>query len=178
MKNIVGIIVMLCLLFSSGVGDNSPTTDIAKYGRWNKTTKNILSEDFHNSLPEETLVAKYGKTYYYSFWQALLGYPQFTIKVVLEFPDQKSFDEETQKIAERFKSIGEEDGATYYSVLLSSEYISKYFDDEVLDGMCYNFEGIVVNEASYTITFLCARAWDGQFKDDVAVDFLNNWIEN
>ena len=57
------------------------------------------------------------------------------------------------------------------------EAISRYFDDEVLDGMSYNFEGIVANEEDYTVSFLCARAWDGQIKDEVVVDFLNNWVE-
>lgn len=142
------------------------------YGNWEKETKVILSQNFNGFLPKPADAKDYGQNYYHNYKQALLGDVNFIIYIEITLPNVETFrdflsDYKLESIESRF--INNE---KVYFVQGNAESISEYLDDEIYDGMFYNFELVFVDESSLTVKFLSARVWD-YYKDDFLCNFLS-----
>ena len=163
------IIVLLILL--TCMPKTCHDTDIAKYQYWQDSVTKTVEKEFAPALPARETVEAYGKEYNYSFSQGALGAPNFVIYVSLQFPDKESYEKELEKYSTLLTNPIQQNNDCHYAVQYSLEKVAAYTDEEIRDGMFYNFELISTNENEYVISFLVARVWD-YYKNDFLADYL------
>lgn len=164
------IILIVLLSFGSLYGD-VVVTDLNSYDEWNIATKKIVREQFDNNFPNVEFARKYCRDYYYSYKQAFLGDQNFIIYANFEIPDKNDYKSKI-KTFDKFESLFYNNDSEMYIFLQGDEKdMSLYLDDELLDGMFYDFEIIVANNNSQTIHYLIAHVWD-YHRDEKLFDFL------
>ncbi|MBP3538644.1 MAG: hypothetical protein J6J62_02245 [Oscillospiraceae bacterium] len=164
-------VLILIFLTLAGIFALGKTLKADSYGDWGRKTKAILSENFNGFLPEVAVAQNYGQNYYYKYKQAPLGDANFVIYIEIALPDDAAFNNflagyEIDSIESRSMS-----NETVYFIQGDAESIAEYLDDEIYDGMYYNFELISVDKNSLTVEFLSAQVWD-YYKDDFLCNHL------
>lgn len=179
MKNrIVAVVLIVCILALFGCeAKRDSHSDIINYGQWKDSTNSILTDSFCKSLPSSQKVREYGKHYYFKREQALLGDENFVIRVILQFDNKAIYERELiNHTKDYWPFMLESDSATQYLIQGSSEAIQDYLDDEVLDGMFYNFEIVSTNADDYSISFISAHVWD-YYTDPILSEYLQQVSE-
>lgn len=161
----------MTVIFNSCTIQNNYDTTISNYGSWKKNTTNILCNNFTNSLPDSKAVNEYGQKYYYNFSQSAFSDHSFVIYIVMQLPDETSYEKELSKYTALLSNSVVNNNITYYTIQYSHEDVLEYMNNKIYDGMYYNFEIISVDKSKYTISFLNARVWD-YYKDQVLIDYL------
>lgn len=173
MKRIIALISILIYIIAlqGCASKNEHTTELSEYGSWKESTASMLANSFVCSLPDNEIVNKYGKEYYYKSSQGTLGDQNFVICVALQFADKASYENELRKYTTLLSDSLFQNDTTYYMIQYSNEAVTEYTNDKIYDGMFFNFEIISTNSNSYTICFLNAHIWD-YYKDKVLIDYL------
>lgn len=172
MRRIIIAISLVCqILLLQGCITSNQSTDLAKYGLWKESTVRFLQENFSNSLPEAETVCKYGKSYYYKSTQGVMGDENFIIHVVIRFDEKTRYEEELSKYRNLLSNSVLRNDVIYYTIRHSNEAVLEYTNDEILDGMYYDFEIIAINEKECSMEFINAHVWD-YYKNQVLIDFL------
>lgn len=166
---IISLIVCMTILQSCSNGKHS--NDTSDYGRWQKGTQEILMNEFSNSLPNQDVVNQYAQKYYYKTRQGILTEHNFVISVSLQFPDKSIFLMELDKYKNQFQYLTTSEYIMCYAIQYSPENASEYVNEEVYDGMFFNFEIILANEKEYRIDFINAHVWD-YYKDTNLIEYL------
>lgn len=157
----IAIILLLILVCCSGCSsENVYITDCSQYGQWSQKTEACLSENFFSSLPSSSDVSQWGRAYLYESTQATLGDLNFVIYVELVFNDDNEYLDAISAIERKFSVSFITQGSSYYAIQFSQDNYQEYINDEILDGMFFNFEGIIANENEKVIRYLTARVWD------------------
>lgn len=172
-KRIAVFFVFLSFLTLQGCTTQQHSSiNILEFGLWSSSTKSILREDFTSSLPDEQTVCNYGKTYYYTSTQGLLGDLNFVINVVLQFDDKANYESELSKYTILCQDVIEKtDNTLHYVIQGSSEQATEYLDDKVYDGMFYNFEIVSANLEDHSISYINAHVWD-YYSDQILTECL------
>ena len=166
--------VLLCIIFSVALYnpmENRHSAKIADYSKWENSTKRILSESFSDSLPSNEAASQYGQSYYYKSAKALFGDKQFVIMVTLKFDDTASYEKELAKYKDADSHPTISDGTMYYALQYSEAFASEYLNDEIDDGVYYDFEIVSANNNDLTIRYVNAHVWD-YYSDHMLVQYL------
>lgn len=167
------IFILILSLVACMFGCSSTDNVISDYGCWNHESSVLIHEYFESFLPSKDLVNDYGVDYYYTYSEALLGNQNMVIFVELRLPEKEQFEEQLCKNMENASPLlSTEKGEDYY-LLFKQEYISEYLDDEIYDGMCYNFKIMSTNKETNTIRYLIAHVWDN-YGDAFLIDYLSD----
>lgn len=142
------------------IGPRAESTNLSDYGEWIGATERILNQDFHGTLPSKEAMEEQGVDYYYKYYEAMGGDPNFLIYVELSFPDRASFETEVAKYAP-FSAISVMTGEErVYPIQFSEADIQGFLDEKIYDGMYYSFEIAAADGKSFTLRILNARLWD------------------
>ena len=163
------VIILLSISLLSACS-RTHSENINDYFCWNNKTNTILRSHFNNTLPEKSLVDHYGTNYYYNLSQGILGNPNLVIYVSVQFPDDSGYQSEIDKLNLSADSIQDENVSIYF-IQGTQQDIDEYTDENIYDGMFYNFEIIITNDESNEISFINAYVWD-YYKDDLLVSLL------
>ena len=167
----IACLMILVIVFQGCNAYRETTADLSDYGRWNSFTKETLQDCFLNPLPNCETVERYGTSYYCQSIQSLLGDPNFVIHLSLQIPDEVQYQKELENFTAQLDEPVVIGAVHYYLVQCSRDDVLSYLDDEVYDGMFYNFEIISANPEENTISFISAHVWD-YVKDDYLLDLL------
>lgn len=168
---ISGLLLGVIMLY----GCKTQSDDIKSYGAWNDTTISILQNSFNRTLPEKKTVECYGVDYYYSFTEAFLGDPMFMIRVTLQFPSDNDVQSQLGTYVLDNSELMQ-DGTTIYCFLQGdAQKILEYMDDDICDGIFYDFEIISVDYETNRVTIVNARAWD-YCKDPELCEYLGRCV--
>lgn len=160
MRKIVIILFLMLVCCAGCSSEEAYVTDCSQYGQWSKKTAACLTENFFASLPSISDVSQWGRSYYYESTQATLGDLNFVIFVELAFADDNKYLDAISAIERKFSVSFTAKGSSYYAIQFSQENYQEYTNDEILDGMFFNFEGIIANENEKVIRYLTAHVWD------------------
>lgn len=157
----IAIVLLLILVFSTGCSsEKAYITDCSQYEQWSKKTETCLHENFFSSLPSSNDVFQWGQSYLYESTQATFGDFNFVIYVELAFSDDNEYLDAISDIERKFRVTATVKGSSYYAIQFSQKNYHEYTNSEILDGMFFNFEGIIANENERTIRYLTAHVWD------------------
>lgn len=156
----VGILTFLLIAVQFGGNTMNDTSKISNYGKWTRDVENVLNAGFHRTLPNSSIVSKYGDDFFYKRTNAFLGDLNFVIYIKTSFPDTDSYLAEKFRYDELFPSAIQNGDRSFYAVQFSEIDINDLYDQKVLDGMYYNFELVVADDASHCIEVVNARIWD------------------
>lgn len=157
---LVGILIFLVIAVQFGSSTTNDRSKISNYGEWETDVENVLNTDFHRTLPDSSIVSKYGDDFFYKRKNAFLGDLNFLIDIKTSFPDTDSYLATKLRYDELFPSAIQNGDRSFYVVQFSEIDIKNLCDQRVLDGMYYDFEIVVADDASHCIEVLNARIWD------------------
>lgn len=157
---LVGILAFLLIAVQFGCTAMNDMSKISNYGEWAIDVEDVLNADFHRTLPDSSIVSMYGDDFFYKRKNAFLGDLNFLICIKTSFPDTDSYLAEKLRYDELFPSAIQNGDRSFYAVQFSESDIKNLCDQRVLDGMYYNFEIVVADDASHCIEVLNARIWD------------------
>ena len=166
------LISMLSLTIEYSI-NNFAETDIEKYGDWNNKTKAILTEDFNGLLPYGYIFQNNLKDYCYCFNQGIALDSNFVIYATFEFDNKETFASQIDIAERKTKNTLTSSNFTYLIVQGSEDDVLAFSDTEILDGYFYNFEIVIVDNESNSISYLVSRVWD-YYKNPELSKLLNN----
>ena len=177
--------LILCILLSfslcSCASDPSVgselVTDSALYLKTNTYVQDILSELSAFPLPEEIPANAEALEYRYAYDCALLGDPNFSIKLVLRYSDENVYQQERQRIQSHIdtETVVEENtnGSRYFfgNTLTGLKMLT---DDRIEDGNCAILQFAVFDSNEKTVTYAIGRLYDGAVYDDDIIRALQD----
>lgn len=171
-KTILSLFVLLCFALGSCT-NHKYSTSITEYGQWDSLSSEILDRNFSLMLPSENLVQQYGQSYYYSSSQGLFADRSVVVGIVLKFQNNTEYHEVLKQYQAYSSGSITNGNIEYYTVQYSYENFWDYSDDEILDGMSYNFSVFSTCESEQTIQIVNAHVWDS-FKDQYLINYLTS----
>ena len=177
MKRIVLLICFVVVMLScQGCNSTaSKTTRLEDYKDWDGDVNKMLQENFHVPLPERELIDEYGISYYCNTYQAVLGDQNVVICLEVQLPSVESNLTELEEYITQLKNPIVVNESSYYLIQYSYDNAISYMDNNVYDGMFYNFEIVAVSPEGKCL-ILIAHVWD-YYQDQILVDYLKNITE-
>lgn len=174
-KHKILITILICIFLMAsymlyGVFNNG----MRNYGEWEDFTKEYLSQKFLCTLPSKEIVAAFGTDYYYNYKKpTFLGDHNFVINLTIEFPSEDIYYQALSSYTDISCMVKVIHAETWYFIQYSEDHAMEYIDNEIYDGMFYDFEVIIASHEKYSIEFLCAHVWD-YYQNPILVQFLQH----
>ena len=171
------LLLIICVMFfcaSCGHAGDPPVcselvTNSTSYLQINTYVQNDLSNYPLFPLPETIPANTKVLEYRYAYDCATFGDPNYSIKLVLQYPDETSFRQEQRRIRENTDSetVVEEDdkGCKYYygNTLAGLRILT---DNRIEDGNCAILQFIFLDAKEHIGTYAIGRLYDGSKHDD------------
>ena len=169
---IIVVIAGFILFFDPSIGETTKT-DPKALGNYNHYVENVLLSDLKGLLPSESTSDRNDQSYLY-WYSGSLGGSQFCIALNSQFEDEAAFDAERARI-EALSAHSEEisDEEKIYYIKGTAENISNLLDDEVFDGIHYQFEIAIVNSESQSVEYFTAYVIEGLMRTPFIEEFFN-----
>ena len=146
--------------------------DAEQYLEFNKYVEKAIKVNFVGVLPTKDRIND-KSTYRYSYNCSLFGEPDFLVYLKIPYEDSDDFLIEKKRV-EQFHFmdcyVHEENLICIFK--FPNESIDEYLDDQVVDGMSFYFEIVLIDEKTKTIEYLIALQRDNNSKNMLVLDIL------
>ena len=170
---VVTLIVVVLFASTSLAIENTPpigktrSDDSLHYLECNDYVLNVLKDYYVGILPSKIDVQ--GKLeYHYRYSCAILGDPNFSIFLSMKYDDEDKYNEEIARIEHLVNAH------TTAELLCDSTYIltgtkqdiEKALDNQIYNGLRFNFEIVHCDEQNLKVWFYLAQVWDGSVPEE------------
>lgn len=153
--------------------DSTVITDANYYGQFNEYVEKAIKSDFKGALPSKLPEDANVTAYYYEYYCASLGDPNFCINLKIDANSTDLYFDEKERLGLMSSYILTDSvGKEYYLVNANMDDIEYYMDSEILDGLWYCFECVVFDDSSNSIEYLSALLWDSAEKIECVENIL------
>lgn len=144
-------------------------TDPEKYMEVNWFVNKELNDYFEGSMPKEIPKQSNNVHYYYHYSAGILGDPSFLLDLSLVYNSDTLYSSENTRLGSLCHgNITTTNGCKYYLIQFKKEDLQNYMDDEIYDGLSYNFEIAAANDLQKSIEYLSAKQYDSAgVSDDI-----------
>ena len=179
---LLSLFVFLFCVLLYGCEENPPIgskciTDSTNYLKTNSFVQKELSVLSDFPLPKTIPADAEVLEYQYAYDCSLLGEPNYSVMLVLRFPDEDAYRKEQSRIGKFIDADTTEkrdsDCSKYYfgDTLTGLDILT---DDRIEDGNCANLQFILLNDKEHAVTYAIGRLHDGSIYDDTIVHILED----
>ena len=175
-ERIVALIITLIILLSASTSlaiENTPpvgearSDDSLHYLECNDYVLSILGNSYVGILPSE--IDEQGKPeYHYRYSCAVFGDPNFSIFLSMKYDDEEEYNKEIARIDHLMNECTNTELICDSTYILTGakQDIEKALDDQIYDGLRFNFEIVHCDEQNLKVWFYLAQIWDGSVPED------------
>ena len=174
-------VFLFCVLLY-GCEENPPIgskfiTDSTYYLKTNSFVQKELSVLSDFPLPKTIPADAEVLEYQYAYDCSLLGEPNYSVMLVLRFPDEDAYRQEQARIEKYIDSdttekIGSNCRKYYFGDTLTG--LDILTDDRIEDGNCAILQYILLDDKEHTATYSVGKLFDGSIYDDTIVRVLED----